>query len=1108
MKIIVSNTSRGAYNGVIEQLKSNMAGANIIIAPDRFMASIERSVIKSLEIDGTFNIDVMSFTRLANKLIGKDILKCLTPEGSVMLIGKVIGDLKDELEYYGKSALQEGFASELYAALTAIRNSGISSSALLKRQDEMKPSMRAKARDIARIYEGYLKALEGKHSDSSTRLCSLATFINDNPASVATTNFYCVYLNDFSQPELDILQGIAKNAQSLTIGMASGKNNPNRRIFPDRVISRLKGIAGGKVDIIECDEVLSTQMSAINRNLFSYTKSDEQKVDANGIVSLRVAKDIHDEIMALALDVNSAIIQKGGRYKDFEVYISDIEAYQDEIERVFDRYNIPYFLDKKALLKEQAKARYILDAIAVIRSQFKRREVLNFVKNPLFIKKLQSIVKDKTGKNNENNQDVLQGQDMVFLFENYCLKYNIEYSRFRKSFEFCDKYEGNRKPQKPKFIYSKCDDKVLNIADYEENDIPNIVRKVLIDLLNPIDKDKYCNIHEFVLGIRKMIADVDDVYQEYVDELSSINVYFSRCAEQVDNKLSSVLDEIDNVLDYDLDILQFESIVKSMVKTLKIALVPTFSDCVFIGDKDSQFEGCNTIYILGATTQRLPSVSSGGVVISQRDVDALSMLGVEITPSEKQKNMSAMFNICDLMTKPKKLVVSYPESVNGTSQRPSIIIYELQSTFQNGDNALEIERIDIEHIKNDLDKAKLLFASQDACYYEVIRNVLSKRADLQELDCYSSANEYIDNDNKERIKSSYRQPERIEIGDRAYIGGTTSVSRLESFYQCPYKHYFRYILSLNKRKSQEMEGTENGTIIHYVLERFYKDYVSNAINEQNIEEKANRYFDEAIRENKFERLFDRDDLKIKRVRLQKECVSICKELFAIQHHSEFIPTWCEEKIGGDNIKPMYLDVGGSKIQLKGTIDRIDKLDDNFLIIDYKTYKSADLELVDLYYGKKVQLYVYMRAVQDSLNFTPCGVFYLPIFSGLQDEDKSRYKFKGMTTDNVDLLCKIDDRISTSPNDAIAPYELSRGKLKASVHMKSSDMQKLGDYALAIASKGAKEIANGYIKPVPVAKSCERCDYQEICQYKNMFERKLPAVSSLQSFELSEVEDEK
>lgn len=74
MKIITSNTSKGAYLGVVEVCaKHGRDGKNVVIAPDRFTASVERGLISALGIESTFGIEVMSFTRLANKLIGNDI---------------------------------------------------------------------------------------------------------------------------------------------------------------------------------------------------------------------------------------------------------------------------------------------------------------------------------------------------------------------------------------------------------------------------------------------------------------------------------------------------------------------------------------------------------------------------------------------------------------------------------------------------------------------------------------------------------------------------------------------------------------------------------------------------------------------------------------------------------------------------------------------------------------------------------------------------------------------------------------------------------------------------------------------------------------------------
>ncbi len=1098
MKIITSNTSKGAYLGVVEVLRKNMDGSskNVVIAPDRFTASVERGLISALQIESTFGIEVMSFTRLASKLIGNDIKKCLTPEGSVMLIGKVIADSRDKLCYYNKVAMKEGFASELYAALTAIRNSGISSEQLVLSAKNATSSLKMKTKDIALVYEGYLAALEGRHSDSSTRLYALAEYIKNNPSEVATTNFYITDIYDFSAPEREIIKQLAASALSLTVGITSGYSNPNKRIYPDRVAKRLASLCQGRVQIESNDEILPPYKEAISTKLFSYiSTSSQERAECDGKVVLRSAKDRSDEVLSLAIDVAKGV-REGKRYRDFEVFASDLDAYGQEIKSVFSRYEIPYFIDKKELLSEQAKARFILQTIACIRTGFRLDETCDLLKNPLFA--LASAY----------------GEEGAYLFENYCLKYNVEHMPTKK--EACFKKHEERKVFKGKeqnsgFIHTKVDDKAVVLDNTVENVIPEEVRKELVLLLKPERFTGRKNIKEFVKGIRELLDSLAVCYQKYVDRLASESEYFRKCADQVDKKLAAVLDEIEDVLDYETDIAGFESIFKSMIKTLKIALVPTYLDCVFVGDVDSRFTGNGDVYILGANSGKLPPQSGGGVVITHKDEETLAALGVEITPNERQKVLDGMYAVCDLMKKPQgKLVVSYPDSGDGGALRPSTVVFELQSMLESGGKPLEIQRVDFEHFGTlegrDMQKASLLLSTLKGCFNESLKNGVSGRAGANDIDVFGSAYSLIGDDEKKRVEKSLALPSKIQLPEKSYFVGRTSVSRLESFFGCPYSHYFNYVLSLRKRKDGTFEGTENGTILHFVLEKFFGDVRDGKIKDrQEARQKASEYFDLAIKENNFEVLLEKPDTGRILARLKQEGESLCADLFEVQKRSKFKPCLLEAKIGEGEIKPMSLEFCGKKIDLKGTIDRVDKLDDKFIIIDYKTYKSADLPLKELYCGQKIQLYVYMRAVEQSLGATPCGVFYFPVFSSFTDEDGNRYKYKGQASDSRETLGLIDDLALTNPDCAIVPFKTDRKgeNLNPEIHLSKSGFDALGDYAVAIAGEGASKIADGYIKPSPLKDKCKKCDFQSICAYKGVAERKTPKVKGLESFDLSE-----
>lgn len=1065
---------------MLKELKQRLGESNIVIAPDRFTVSVERGIISSLNLESSFGIDVMSFTRLADKLVGKDIKKCLTPEGSVMLIAKVISDNRNKLEYYNKVALAEGFASELYAALTAIRNSGISTDMLRENVSKMTPALRAKTNDIILIYDGYLDALSGRHSDSSTRLYALANYIKEHPESVAATNFYCTDIYEFSAPELEIITALSKNALSLTMGFTSGYNNPNMRIYPDRVISRLQAVCKDKIEIERNDEKLAPAVDAISRGLFSYIGTDSP-VENGGKVKLRCAKDRADEVLSLALDVIEKV-RAGGRYKDIEMFVSDIEDYQAQIKAVFSRYGIPFFIDKKELLQEQTKVRYILDAIACVRSGYRRREVLDFVKNPLFAHSVEG------------------GADSIFLFENYVLKYNIDHSRFNSEFVLKDDVYRT----KHKLSNTKHNNKIA----VDENVIPEQVRKVLCKTLSYLDIRGERNIGDFVQSSRVFLKDADDAWRSHVESLAELSEFYRKCAEQVDRKIEAVLEEIGDVLDFDTDIKGYESIFKSMLKTLKIALVPTYLDCVFVGDADSRFMGLGDVYILGATNDKLPRTSAGGAVVSPKDEEYFAKLGLDITPNERQKLLIEKYFVCDLMKKAQgKVIVSYPETGVGGVMRPATVIFELKSLLNEDGKPIETERVNLENLSDlgeqKYSEASKLFSTEKSSYFEVLRNVISHRAPLKENEVYGSAYASMAESDRERLNRIFDVPERISLPSNAYFAESTSVSRLETFFLCPYSHYFNYILSLRKRKDGSAEGTENGTVLHYVLERFFTDIRDGVINsKEDIKPKAYEYFDGAIKENGFEVLLEKSDTGRLLRRVREEGVRVCEDLYGVYLRSSFKPALLEAKIGEGKIKPMSLKVGDKTVHLKGTIDRVDMFDDKFAIVDYKTYKSADLTLKELYYGQKIQLYIYMRAVEQSLDMAPVGVFYLPIFAGFTDDSVSRYKFKGQVSESAEIMLLLDSVVKDNPQKSVIPYKTNtKGELNPEVHLTRQGFDMLADYAIELATRGAGEIASGYVKPAPVKDACKKCRYLEICSYKELGERKT-AKATLSSFDTS------
>ena len=156
-----------------------------------------------------------------------------------------------------------------------------------------------------------------------------------------------------------------------------------------------------------------------------------------------------------------------------------------------------------------------------------------------------------------------------------------------------------------------------------------------------------------------------------------------------------------------------------------------------------------------------------------------------------------------------------------------------------------------------------------------------------------------------------------------------SASSLNIYLHCPLRFFYQHVLGLEEKEDllEEPEGKDIGTFIHHVLEETFLRFVGRR---PNIDDSFREYFFDTLDkefENEFRRKMKSDAFLIKEVlafRLKKfldnEKKRRIKELL------------CIEKVFEDRIK-----LAGQHFKFKSKIDRIDRLEDNsLLIIDYKT----------------------------------------------------------------------------------------------------------------------------------------------------------------------------
>ncbi len=318
VKFYISNTLASSSAKMLDELiKNSKEGTHIVIAPDRFTLSTESKLIS--RIGGSFNIEVLTFSRLAAKVLGNKVRKCLTPEGAVMLLAKTVDKIRGSLLCYSKMTAVKGFVNELYASISAIRNSGVSVEQMETASANLKGYIKDKTIDIARLYSGYIAELQDNYLDATSRLEALQSYIRES-ALCASAEFYITDFYAFTGKQYDIIKELMCNAKAVHIGVIGDIGGDNRRIFPKGMRSRLEAIAaecGISVETVAAFEALSPEKQFIENNIFGYSNA---KLANSGYVNLYNAASIQEEIEYICCRIAEAVREKGLRYRSAGIW--------------------------------------------------------------------------------------------------------------------------------------------------------------------------------------------------------------------------------------------------------------------------------------------------------------------------------------------------------------------------------------------------------------------------------------------------------------------------------------------------------------------------------------------------------------------------------------------------------------------------------------------------------------------------------------------------------------------------------------------------------------------------------------------------------------------
>lgn len=933
------------------------------------------------------------------------------------------------------------------------------------------------------MYNQYEEEIASKFIDEEDTLSILA-------GSLDKTEMFkdsIIYIDEFvgyTKQEYDIIRKLLKQAKqvNITVCMDTSENTINKEqdlfIESRETFQKLINIAKEEkiniekaVELNETKKYKTLELKHLEKNLYNI-KYEKYSNNVENI-ELFLAKNQFTEIENVAKEIVRLVRDNGLRYKEISVITKTMDTYSKIIKAIFNKYDIPVYIDEKKDLSQNILIKYVLSIIEIFSKNWSYEAVFNYL---------------KTG---------LSGIDMkdIFVLENYCLKYGIRGSKWYK-----EPWKIAKNDEELKFL----------------NDLREKIVKPLFEFKDNLNRVK--NAKEITEKLYKFLIE-NKIDEELINkanilekngEIALANLYRTSW-----NTLINVLDEVVLVLKEDK--ISFEE----YVKVLKIGLqnsglgsIPTTLDQVIVGDVErSRTHEVKVAFIIGLNDGVFPKLNKDEGFLNDNDREYLKENGIELAKGSKDLLFEENFNIYKALLVPEeKLYLSYASCDNlGKSLRPSMLISKIKKIF------VKLTE------KSDIVNSNIIITNKKATFEELLENI-RKYEDKEEIDSiwFDIYNLYKkDPEYKEKLESAIvglnytNKPENLskENIDNLYKNVlNTSISRLEQYKRCAFSYYLKYGLGLTDKSLFKIESLDTGTFMHDVIDEFFEQVLSREISLKNITDEeiseiVSSIINEKLTLNRNYIFTGTAKYRILTTRLKNVILKSMKYIIKTITESDFEIFGNEVEFkNGKKYKPIIIELeDGKKVEITGKIDRIDlakNKDGKYMrIIDYKS-SVKNIDLNEFIAGLQIQLLTYLDAVSKIEDVIPAGVLYFnlidPIIKAdknMSDEEielelKKQFKMQGLTLADINVVRMMDKNLDKGASNIIPAYIDKDNNLSntRSNCVNKEQFKYLQRYTNKLIKEIANEILSGNIDIRPTYNRkkkktpCEYCEYKSICNF--------------------------
>ena len=1070
-----------------EIAQARQAGKRVLVlVPEQFTLLMERRIMEGLNLPGLMDIEVLSPSRLRRDVFergGCPPQGVLDGRGRCMALSRVLLAQREHLQYYQGAADTPGLPEKLAALLGDMKKAGLTAERLEEHAQTLPPgAARAKESDLSRLWTAYDELLAGRFVDGET---AEEEVIRRLPGSgVAAGAVAWVYGFDaLTRPMCQLLAVLGREAERLTVTLAMDTEDaPDGRIFKaqqnseellwkvlrmENVPAEIARASRQALQAVPALQYLEAWLFAARRKPFS------QPTNA---LELRAAANPFAE----ALTVCAWLWQehrRGVAWPEMAVALGDAVTYTPVVAMALRASGIPFYLGSKLPARRHGLVRMLLAALRCCAEGWRQEDMLTLVKSgymPL-------------------------GEDEAFLLENYALENGIRGKKWERAFTRGDD------AQDMEVLRQRVMEPLTGLRrGLREARDAQASMTAVFGFLQEVEAYQHLQQREKALLEKNLQA-----------EAAQNRQIWRMILETLEQQLA-LLDGSRAPME------QVAAWLAAGFESAEISSLPPTPDTVIVGEVGHMaLESVRSLAVMGM--QDSGNAAQHSLFTEQERAKLSGWHGYEVGLSSgvqqalRQSDYYRTFTLAR-----ERLLLTHAQSTqDGDALRPGSVYLDVKALFpqvreQGGVQEQEepmaprvalnglaprlramAEGTPLEEALPPAWREAFAWLWQDETYGELVRLALAH------LDA--------------RTPNPPLEPQKAW---RLFGRDAVSISRLEEFAACPYRHFIHYGLSPVERRDFTFQADERGDFFHAALSAFttvasqteaWPDRMEeadvDAVMDTVVEPLMAQWADGPLGEDARSRALGRR---------YAETVKRAAWLFTRHmRNSRFTTQGTEIAFGEPNgLPPVMLELkDGSRVALRGKIDRIDRYEGDqgvyLRVVDYKS-SAHRLEPSRMWYGLQLQLLLYLRAATAAGAGEPAGAFYFtvsdPLCETVQDLKAAaeaaiakELRLKGVVLADAEVISAMD---AEEPGFSVEKVFNADGTVsRSATAVDREEMGALLRHAQKLAAELAGEIRSGRIAAQPAAlgdwNACLYCEYKGVCGLDPKAvdnARKLPEIS--------------